>query len=756
MTGNTVSHYYLLEKLGSGGMGAVYKATDLKLKRLVAIKFLSKPWSAEHKSRFIREARAAAALDHPNICATYEFGESQDDGFFIVMAYCPGQNLRDRLLLGPASIAETVPIVIQIAEALASAHGHGVLHRDIKPSNVMLTADGVVKLIDFGLAKVSNDEGLTNTGAFLGTVPYMSPEQLKGRPLDPRTDVWSWGVLTYEMLAGRRPFRGESDLAIKEAVLTQDPQALNQLYPNVPSDLAHIVSQTLLKNPEERYESAKELVRSLHSLVRPSGFPGGSNKCAVNPASIAVLPFVNLSPEPDSEYFSDGLTEDLINAISKLPNVRVVSRTSAFEFKSKSESIRKIGAQLQVATVLEGSVRKIGQKLRVCAQLVSSADGYCLWSQRFDRDVKDIFEIQDEIAQALAGALKVRFLEDVTRTLVQRPTENVEAYDLYLRGRFQWNKCSGDGLQRALGYFELALMHDPCYAAAYSGKADYYIAVASWGLDAPNEAWPKAKLAATRALELDERLAEAHSSIGTIRMWYEWNWRQAEQEFRRALELNPGYPNAHIQYGLLLVQSGRFEEAEREIRAALALDPLSVRANSYMAGLFHYRREYDRSITQCHRALEIDPSDIELHVVLGLNYEQKGMYADAIRELENARGLSGNNPLILGPLGSCYAAAGQDIEARKLIDELDAMARVTYVAPITWVMIYLALREYELSFQWLERAAQVRDVLLCYLLVGPIYDCVADDERYRQLLKRIRLAENYQRPKLTVAGVNCT
>jgi eukaryotic-like serine/threonine-protein kinase len=749
MIGRTISHYQVLEKLGSGAMGTVYKARDLKLDRLVAIKFISQGLPSEHKSRFIHEAKAASALDHINVCTIYEFGETDEGDLFIAMAYCPGQNLRARLERGPLPLGEAVHIATQIAEGLAKAHSVGVLHRDIKPGNVMLTLDGVTKIVDFGLAKLPHEAGLTSTGAVFGTVPYMSPEQLKGKTLDHRTDIWSWGVTAYEMLAGQQPFRGETELSTADAILNQEPPLLTQLRPEVPFELERIVSQALHKSPQERQHNAEELVRALRSISLPSASGIVTQDAGPAPASVAVLPFVNLSTEADSEYFSDGLTEELIHTLSCLPNLRVVSRTSAFEFKSKPQDIRKIGEQLKVSTVVEGSVRKLGQKLRISAQLVSVADGYCLWSQRFDREMKDVFEVQDEIAQTIADMLKVKFGQDTDRALIKRRTGNLEAYDLYLRGRFQWNKRSGEGFQRALECFERALVQDPNYAAAYSGIADYHIAVASWGLEIPREAWPKAMTAAARALEIDDTLAEAHASMGTVRMWYEWNWKEAEREFLRAIELNPGHPNAHIQYNLLLVQTGRFDEAEREVRAALLSDPLSIPANTYLAGVFHYRREYDRSLERCGRALELDPDDIELHVVLALNYEQKGMYRQAIRELEKARELSGNNTLIFGPLGSCYAACGEKAQAMKLIEELDRASQLTYVAPITWAMIYLSLRERDLAFQWLEKAAEARDVLLCYLGVGPIYDCISGDPRYTKLLQHIGLAPRTESQALT-------
>jgi len=741
MIGKTVSHYRLLEKLGAGAMGIIYKAEDLKLDRFVAIKFLSRSlgFDSEHKSRFVREAKAASALEHVNICTIYEFGETQDGELFICMAYCDGDSLRERLKRGPLPLGEGIHIAVQIAEGLAKAHKLGVLHRDIKPANVMLTSDGVVKIVDFGLAKVPQEVGLTRTGAIMGTVPYMSPEQLKAEALDYRTDVWSWGVTAYEMLAGRLPFRGGSEPSIMEAILKNAPPALNQLCPEIPFELEQIVSQALSKNPGERQRNAEELVGALRRVKPPSDVRIVTNLGIPSRASVAVLPFANLSTEPDSEYFSDGLTEELIHVLSSFPKLHVVSRTSAFEFKAKPQSIRKIGEQLKVSTILEGSVRRLGQKLRVAIRLVSVRDGYCLWSQRFDREMKDVFEIQDEIARSIANTLNIELGRDVDQDLIRCRTVNIEGYDLYLRGRFQWNKRAGEGFGRALDYFERALTQDPNYAPAYSGIADHHIAAASWGLEVPAEAWAKARAAAERALALDDGLAEAHASMGTIRMWYEWNWKEAEREFRRAVELNPGHPNAHVQYNVLLLQRGRFDEAEREIRTALLSDPLSIRINSYLAGVFHYRREYDRSLQQCRRALELDPNDVELHVVQGLNYEQKGAYGEAIHELENARELSGNNPLILGPLGSCYAGSGKKELAMELIDELDQASQQAYVAPISWAMIYLGLQERDLAFKWLQKAVEVREVLLCYLGVGPIYDCIRGDPRYRSLLRQLGL-----------------
>ncbi len=743
MIGRVISHYRVISRLGNGSMGAVYKAHDLKLDRPVAIKFTSREVAnnREQRLRFEREARTASLLDHPNICTIHEFGETEDGELFLAMAYCPGEDLRSRLARGPFALKEAMNVAEQVLLGLAKAHSLGIVHRDIKPANIMLMPDGAVKIVDFGLAKFPRDISLTSPGGVVGTVPYMSPEQLRGDPLDARTDIWSWAVMLYEMLAGDRPFDAPTEASLIRAIMDTDPPSLAARRPDVPLELNSIVHQALQKNREQRPRTTDLLIESVRALSLQTG-PMPRFAVAPRPhASVAVLPFLNLSPEPDSEYFSDGLTEELIHALSRLPGLQVVSRTSAFEFKGKAQSVRKIGEQLKVSSVVEGSVRKLGERVRVSTQLVNVNDGYCLWTQRFDCKMTDIFAVQEEMAKSIADLLRVELGSKAGTGLVKRYTDNFEAYDQYLRGRFQWNKRGCEGFQKALEYFNRALTLDPNYAPAYSGIADYHVAVASWGLEPPTEAWPKAKQAAAQALAADDTLAEAHASMGMIRMWFDWDWKEAEREYLRAIELKPGQALPHVQYNLLLVQSSRLVEAEEQIRAALAVDPLSVPNNMYLAGVFHYRREYDRSLEQCLRALELDPNDVEAHVVMGLNYEQKRMYPEAIAELEKARELSGNNPLILGPLGSCYAGAGDKMQARKLLDELNAAAQQAYVAPITSVMLYLGLGEIDAAFDWLEKAAEARDPLLYYLKVGPIYDPIRDDPRYEILLNRIGLGK---------------
>lgn len=740
MNGRVVSHYELIHLLGKGAMGSVHKAHDVKLDRDVAIKFIAPGFADDErqKSRFIREARAASILDHPNICTIHEIGETGDEQMFIVMAYCSGQSLRSRLEGKALEVHEAVDVAAKVAAGLDHAHRHGVIHRDIKPANIMVGEHGSVKIVDFGLARFSQEEtaALTNADVIVGTIAYMSPEQIEGRKVDHRADIWGWGVVLYEMLCGRRPFSGGAGMTIIEEILRKAPSRPGSLRP-VPGALEDTILQALQKDAGHRQQSAQQLVDQLQRFCSGSQVSLRPELSAVMD-SVAVLPFANVGSEPDSDYFSDGLTEEIIDALSRLPRLRVVARTSAFEFKGKPQDVRMIAQQLRVRTIVEGSVRRSGSRLRVSSHLVNADDGYCLWSQKFDSRAHDVFAIQDKIARSIAHALKIR-LDDAGGSTSRKQPEKFQAYELYLRGRHQWNKRGGEGLLHALQYFESALQHDRNYAPAYSGIADFHIAVASWGLERPAEAWPKAKEAAVRALELDPDLPEAHASLGTINMWYDWDWAAAEKEFCRAISLNPGHPNGHIQYNLLLVQRGRLKEAEEQVRTVLASDPLSVRANSYLAGVFHYRREYDRSLDQCRRTLELDPEDIELHVVLALNYEQKRMYREAIAELEKARVLSGNNPLILGPLGSCYAGCGEVQESQKILNELEQMSSSMYVAAITRAMVYLGMKDADSAFAWLGTAAQAREILVCYLAVGPIYDFIRADSRYYEMMERIGL-----------------
>ena len=777
--GQVVSHYEIVQKIGEGGMGVVYKGHDLVLGRDVALKFPSPHVAAD---RFLQEARAASALDHVNICTIFEVGETSERAPFIAMALYQGETLTQRIERGPIPSSEAVDIALQVARGLQNAHSRGIVHRDIKPSNVVVTAEGIAKILDFGLARAVRDGrfpvpdsgGITIPGTVLGTVGYLSPEQARGESADARSDLWSLGVVLYEMLARRTPFAAGTAYAVMDAILRLDPHPLREYRRDVPEALVRVVMRALQKAREQRYQRAADMMADLQA-IGPRAASDTATAAAVLPVaqtrvpteastlaqtttwhkgaadhrpSVAVLPFANLSSDVENEYFSDGLTDELINALSQLRGLRVVCRTSVFEFKNKAQSVRKIGMELGVPNVLEGSVRRSGDRLRVTAQLVHVNDACQLWAGRFDRKMTDVFDIQDEIAQTIARTLEVTLTGLEGKALVKRYTDDLEAYQLYLKGRFHWNARTAEGFTRAREYFEAALARDPAYAPAYSGLADYYMSVAAWGLAPPTQAWPDAKTAALKALEVDPSLAEAHASLGVYRTYGEWDWAEGEREFLRARKLNPGDVNARVLYATYLIQRGRFADAQAEMERALDMDPLSATVNTYVAGVAHYARRYDDSIELCRKALELAPNDVELFCVLALNYEQKRMFETAIDTFETARRMSGESPLVLGSLGATYARAGRTEKARELAGQLQTMSHERYVPPIAHAWIHIALGEADQAFDWLERAADAHDSLLCYLGVGPIYDVLRAHPRFRGLMRTIGLQDLDRTPPL--------
>jgi serine/threonine-protein kinase len=732
MIGLTLLHYEMLQKLGEGGMGVVYKARDTHLDRFVAIKVLPPERVAdpERKRRFVQEAKAASALNHPNIITIHDIA-SEGGRDFIVMEYVPGKTLDQLIGRKGLKLDETLNYSIQIADALAKAHAAGIVHRDLKPANVMVTQDGLVKVLDFGLAKLTEPIGpeaetvtaRTAEGAIVGTVAYMSPEQAEGKPVEARSDIFAFGTVLYEMVSGRRAFHRESGISTLAAIVRDEPAPL----PEAPADLQRIVSRCLRKSAAERYQSAAELKGALQEVGRAAAVP-----------TIAVLPFANLSADKENEYFSDGLAEEIINALTRVPGLRVTARTSAFAFRGKEQDVREIGARLGVDHILEGSVRRAGSRMRATVQLINAADGCHLWSERYDREVSDVFAVQDEISQSIADKLRVQ-MGGGPRAL-KKPTQDLEAYNLYLQGRYHLYRWTPDGFAKGRQYFEQAIARDPEFALAYDSLAELYWYLGFFGVLPPREAFSTGVWAALRALEIEDTLGETHALLGMYRKELDYNWPEVHREMRRALELNPASPVVRLRNALSgLMPLGRVGEAAAEVEHALQSDPLSLFLQWWLALMLYLGRHYHRAIEQVRRMLDLDAGYYLAHfmqamVCLGMGRDQEALAA-ARRSAE----LSGGMPLILGVLGLVCGRTGNTSEARALLDRLEAMARVTYVPPTSFVWIYFGLGDVDNAFLWMERAVEARDPIIMPVKTFPFLDPFRTDPRYRALLRKMNL-----------------
>lgn len=744
MIGKTIAHYKILEKIGEGGMGVVYKAEDTKLRRSVAIKFLPPDLTRdkEAKQRFVHEARAASALDHPSICTIHEINETGDGQNYIVMGYYKGETLKEKIKKGPLPVHEAVEIALQIAKGLERAHEEEIIHRDIKPANIFVTDRNEVKILDFGLAKLARQPRLTKTGSTLGTVAYMSPEQAKGKQIDHRTDLWSLGVVLYEMLTGELPFKGEYEQAVIYSILNEAPVSIRALRPDVPIEIEHIIEKMLTKDLKERYQKSSELVGFLRTIGGGSQSPafGAGGGIEKGVPSIAVLPFANLSADKENEYFSDGLTEDIIDALTQVPGLRVMARTSSFAFRGKEQDVRRIGAELNVEHILEGSVRRAGSRLRVTAQLVKASDGYHLWSQRFDREMTDVFAIQDEISQAIVGKLKVHLAEG--RPLVKRHTENIEAYHLFLRGRHSVLRMTPDSLTKGREYLEQAIALDPDYALAYAGIAELCFFRSLWSFKQPKEDLLKMKSAAMEALRRDETLAEAHSMLGIVLGIFDFDWTAAEREFSRALELNPASPIVRYSYGFWFFRPlGRSDQALQQLQKAVELDPLSPNYNAWLGAQYNTKGQYDRAVMQYRRAIELDPSLWRPHWLLSMTYTRTGKLENAVAEAQKACELSNDNAPTLGNLGRTYALAGRHMDAEKLLEKLIARSKEEYISSFAMVMIYLGLGKRDQVLDYLEKGIEERDVLVVSIAKSEseLFAPVQHHSRYQALLRKMNL-----------------
>ncbi|HVO76811.1 MAG TPA: protein kinase, partial [Candidatus Bathyarchaeia archaeon] len=676
MIGKTISHYLILDKLGEGGMGVVYKAEDTKLDRLVAIKVLPQNLSgdAEAKSRFVQEAKAASFLDHVNICTVYEIDEMPDGRIFMAMAFYDGRTVQEHLAGGPLDIGRSVDIAIGVARGLARAHEGGIVHRDIKPANIMATRDGVVKIMDFGIAKLAGQATITRAGSSPGTAAYMSPEQARGGAVDHRTDIWSLGVVLYEMLTGQRPFGGEYDQAVIYSVLHESPVAPATLSRDIPADLERIVMKALAKAPAERFQTAAQMLAVLEACAR-SIAAGAENVSSQTRSdrgllpSIVVLPFKDMSPQQDQEYFCEGIAEELTNALVQIEGVRVAARPSSEQFKGKGLDVRAMGRELGVQSVLEGSVRTAGGRLRITAQLIDVEDGYHLFSEKYDRTPEDIFAIQDEISLAIVDKLKVRLLKGEESKLKKRHTVNEEAYRLYLQGRYFWNRKHEGGIQRGIEFFRKAIAADPEYALPYAGLADCYLVLGWYGFLAPGEAFEKCRETALKALTKDPDLAEAHASLGAVISFFDRNWPGGETELRLAVRLNPSYGVALQFYSNLLAALGRFDEAVAEQARAMEVDPVQPAPRVARVFTLRLAGRHDAALAEASALTEEEPNFWPGWLMLGHACAEVGRFADAQDALRKADDLTGGTSShILGATGLVLGRAGKREEARLVLN----------------------------------------------------------------------------------------
>jgi serine/threonine-protein kinase len=750
--GSTLAdRYEVIEDLGRGGMARVYKAFDKEIEEKVALKLLKPEIVADESTikRFRNELKFARRIAHKNVCRMYDL--SKEGGtYFISMEYVPGEDLKSSIKrMGPLSSGKALFIAKQVCEGLAEAHRLGVVHRDLKPQNIMIDREGNARIMDFGIARSIKAKGITEEGMMIGTPDYMSPEQAEGREIDHCSDIYSLGVILYEMVTGTIPFEGDTPISIAIKHKTDKPRDPREINSQISGDLSGLILKCMEKKKENRYQKVEEILSELIKIekgipttkkVLPKKKPEEEKMAEMKrKRSIAVLPFADLSPKKDQEFFCDGMTDAIIGKLSQLEKLKVISRTSVMRYKKEDKDIKEIGEELDVVTILEGTIQKEKDRIRIRAQLINVEDGFHLWAEIYDRTLESVFDMQDEISQAIVGKMKIKLVGEEKALLVKRYTENVEVYGLYLKGRHFWNKRSEAGLKKSIEYFEQAIEADPNYALAYAGLADAYNMLVGYGLLPPKEAFSKAKSAAIKALEIDDTLAEAHASLALIKQVYDYDWSGSEREFKRAIELYPNYAVAHQWYGILLRDMGRFDEGLEEIRMAKELDPLSLPINTDLGEIFYHSRQFDQAIEQCKKTIEIDANFHWAHAVLGKTYLQKSMFKEAIAELKKAVSLLAGSAEYLAGLALAYALAGKKDKALEILEEINKRLKQTYVSWFEIALAYAGLKKNNKAFECLEKAYEERSFEMKSVKIEPVLDSLRPDPRFTALLKKMGL-----------------
>ncbi len=777
MIGQTISHYKILEKLGEGGMGVVYKAEDTKLKRTVALKFLSPQalGTEEEKARFIHEAQSAAALNHPNICTVYEIDEREGQPF-IAMEYIEGQSLEGIIASGPLKLGEAQNVAMQIAEGLHEAHRRRIVHRDIKSANIMITHEGRVKIMDFGLAKSPGRTQLTREGTTVGTVAYMSPEQTRGEEVDHRTDIWSLGVVLYEMISGQSPFKGDHEQAIVYSIVNEEPKPLTHLRTAVPVELERITRKAMAKSPRDRYQHADEVMVDLRSLtveIDSAGVTTGPAKKGFTRKrfglvfgtvvviaialvlarlylipeksevidSLAVLPLENLSGDPDQEYFADGMTEALIAGLGKMGTLKVISRTSVMRYKETRKSIPEIARELDVDAILEGSVLQISGRVRITTQLIDAASDRHLWAESYERDLRDVLALQSDVACAIAREINIKLAPREKGESFSVRQIDPRAHEAYLKGRYHWNKRTEQGIGKGIEHFEEAIRIDPDYAQAYAAIAEAFVVLGDWGYYPPRETEKKIRDYAQKALAIDDELAAAYSALAKVSGDFDFSWDVAEEYYKKAILLNPNYETAHQWYSSFLSSLGRHDEAIEHAKQAIRLDPLSLVINQNLSLAYYYARRYDEAIEQGRKALELDKNFSSIYQVIFLCYMQKGMIPEAVEAFKQAVSLNERTKMYAKDIDHAYKISGYEGFAEWIIEYMEEWTLGAFHRPFYYAIAYASIGDKNKAFEWLERAYEVRLRFVATIGVEPALDSLRSDPRFGELLKKIGLEQ---------------